>query len=62
MVGLAAGERAVPPGTASALRGDGAVCHHLRVRHLDDHHTLMLITEVRMSMTEVEAAYLYAAR
>ena len=44
------------------LRGDGALCHHLSVRRPDDHHVPMLKTEVRMSMTEVEAAYTEAAR
>ena len=44
------------------LRGDGAICHHLSVRRPDDHHIPMLKTEVRMSMTEVEAAYTEAAR
>ena len=44
------------------LRGDGAICHHLSVRRPDDHHIPMLKTEVRMSMTEVEAAYTEAAQ
>jgi hypothetical protein len=44
------------------LRGDGAICHRLSVRRPDDHHIPMLKTEVRMSMTEVEAAYTEAAR
>ena len=44
------------------LRGDGAICHYLSVRRPDDHHIPMPETEVRMSMTEVEAAYTEAAQ
>ena len=49
-------------GACRPLRGDGEICHHLPVRRPDDHHIPMLETEVRMSITEVEAAYTEAAQ